>query len=84
MIIEALAKALADADERRGGPARHRRGRAATQGYEGVTGEHSFDEYGDTTNQVLTVYKVEGREWKDAFRDVRDLSQLAYCRVRSG
>ena len=32
--------------------------------FDGVTGKVSFDEYGDTTNKQLTVYKVEGGEWK--------------------
>jgi branched-chain amino acid transport system substrate-binding protein len=30
---------------------------------EGATGEVSFDEYGDSTNKVLTVYQVKGNEW---------------------
>ena len=38
-----------------------------TSGFQGITGTHSFDEFGDTSNKVLTVYKVEGKEWKDAF-----------------
>ncbi|MFJ9027093.1 branched-chain amino acid ABC transporter substrate-binding protein [Streptomyces sp. NPDC102274] len=33
--------------------------------FDGVTGKVSFDEYGDTTNKQLTVYKVEGGTWKD-------------------
>ncbi|MFC7216633.1 branched-chain amino acid ABC transporter substrate-binding protein [Streptomyces polyrhachis] len=33
--------------------------------FAGVTGQVSFDEFGDTTNKALTVYKVEGTEWKD-------------------
>ncbi|MFF5443726.1 branched-chain amino acid ABC transporter substrate-binding protein [Streptomyces sp. NPDC012888] len=32
--------------------------------FEGVTGKVSFDEFGDATNKQLTVYKVEGTEWK--------------------
>ena len=31
--------------------------------FEGVTGKVSFDEYGDTTSRVLTVYTVEGDKW---------------------
>ncbi len=31
---------------------------------EGVTGKVSFDEFGDTTTKVLTVYKVTNQEWK--------------------
>ena len=31
---------------------------------QGVTGSVAFDEFGDTTNRVLTVYKVAGGAWK--------------------
>jgi len=31
--------------------------------FTGVTGHVSFDQYGDTTNKVLTVYKVQGGAW---------------------
>ncbi|MFH8371306.1 branched-chain amino acid ABC transporter substrate-binding protein [Streptomyces sp. NPDC018031] len=31
--------------------------------FDGVTGKVSFDEYGDTTNKQLTVYKVKGGAW---------------------
>ncbi|RSS78538.1 branched-chain amino acid ABC transporter substrate-binding protein [Streptomyces sp. WAC06614] len=38
----------------------------AVQGvsFEGVTGKVSFDEFGDATNKQLTVYKVEGDDFK--------------------
>lgn len=38
---------------------------SAVQGtdFTGVTGHVSFDQYGDTTNKVLTVYKVQGGAW---------------------
>ncbi len=32
--------------------------------FEGVTGKVAFDEFGDTTNKQLTVYKVEGGAFK--------------------
>ena len=32
--------------------------------FDGVTGKVSFDQYGDTTNKQLTVYKVENGAWK--------------------
>ncbi|CAM5401466.1 branched chain amino acid ABC transporter substrate-binding protein [Streptomyces avidinii] len=32
--------------------------------FDGVTGKVSFDEFGDATNKQLTVYKVEGGDWK--------------------
>jgi len=31
----------------------------------GATGEIKFDQYGDSTNKVLTVYQVTGGKWKD-------------------
>lgn len=31
--------------------------------FEGVTGKVAFDEYGDTTSKVLTVYKVAATKW---------------------
>ncbi|MFF4103760.1 branched-chain amino acid ABC transporter substrate-binding protein [Streptomyces sp. NPDC001903] len=37
--------------------------------FEGVTGKVAFDEYGDTTNKQLTVYKVEGGKWIDVKSD---------------
>jgi branched-chain amino acid transport system substrate-binding protein len=33
--------------------------------FEGVTGKVSFDQYGDTTNKQLTVYKVVKGAWTD-------------------
>ena len=32
--------------------------------FDGVTGKVAFDEFGDTTTKVLTVYKVTGGAWK--------------------
>jgi branched-chain amino acid transport system substrate-binding protein len=31
----------------------------------GATGEVKFDQYGDSTNKVLTVYQVTSAKWKD-------------------
>lgn len=31
--------------------------------FDGVTGKVAFDEYGDTTSKILTVYKVTGGQW---------------------
>jgi branched-chain amino acid transport system substrate-binding protein len=31
--------------------------------FNGVTGQVSFDKYGDTTNKVLTMYKIAGGTW---------------------
>ena len=38
-----------------------------TQNYSGVVGTTSFDQYGDTSNKVLTVYKVATEKWGDVF-----------------
>ena len=32
-------------------------------GIDGSTGKVAFDQYGDSTNKVLTVYKVDGGKW---------------------
>ena len=31
--------------------------------FDGSTGKVAFDQYGDSTNKVLTVYKVDGGKW---------------------
>src|SRR5207247_1022089 len=36
-----------------------------TADFHGVTGEHTFDQFGDTLNTTLTMYKVEGGSWGD-------------------
>ena len=35
----------------------------ANVSFDGVTGKVAFDEFGDTTSKVLTVYKVTGGKW---------------------
>ena len=35
--------------------------------YSGVTGQHTFDQYGDTSNRAWTVYKAENKTWKAVF-----------------
>ena len=63
VIIEAMAKVLEGEDELT--PELREEIVAAVQDTEldGVTGEVSFDEFGDTTTKVLTVYKVTNGEW---------------------
>lgn len=61
-IIEALKVSLKDADSAEAA-------RQATVdalgkvSFDGVTGKVAFDEYGDTTTRVLTVYEVQGDKW---------------------
>jgi branched-chain amino acid transport system substrate-binding protein len=38
-----------------------------TKDYNGVIGTTSFDEFGDTSNKVLTVYQVKSEKWADVF-----------------
>lgn len=35
--------------------------------FQGTTGEHSFDRYGDTTRQAFTVYRSQGSRWLPIF-----------------
>jgi branched-chain amino acid transport system substrate-binding protein len=59
VLIQALASALAEGDyseERRADIV----AAVQTTDMEGASGPVSFDQFGDTTNKVLTVYTVEG------------------------
>jgi branched-chain amino acid transport system substrate-binding protein len=59
VIIEGVAKALAGGDytpEKRADIVKA----VQDTNLQGASGEVSFDEFGDTTNKVLTVYEVEG------------------------
>jgi branched-chain amino acid transport system substrate-binding protein len=63
-IIEALSKVLPD--QNRVDDALRPKFRQAVQdgSIDGVTGRVAFDEFGDTTTRILTVYKVDGGAWK--------------------
>jgi branched-chain amino acid transport system substrate-binding protein len=67
IIIQGLAKALPDAESVEAARPQVVEAVAATSGFAGVTGEHSFDEYGDTSNRALTVYKASGTDWTPVF-----------------
>ncbi|HTE65401.1 MAG TPA: branched-chain amino acid ABC transporter substrate-binding protein, partial [Candidatus Binatia bacterium] len=67
VLINALATALPGKDSVETARPDVLKALQDTKDFKGVTGTHGFDEYGDTSNKVLTVYKVEGKEWKDAF-----------------
>jgi branched-chain amino acid transport system substrate-binding protein len=73
IIIQGLAKALPNADSVEAGRPEIVKAVGATQAFKGATGEHSFDEYGDTSNRALTVYKAEGTEWKPVFSGAFEL-----------
>lgn len=62
-IIEALKVSLKDAESAEA--ARQATIDAmANVSFDGVTGKVAFDEFGDSTTRVLTVYQVEGDTWK--------------------
>lgn len=67
-IIEALKTSLKDAKSPK--DAREATVKAmADVKVTGVTGDVAFDKFGDTTNKVLTVYKVTGGTWVAAKTD---------------
>ncbi len=60
MIIAALAKVLARRRTRSTTSCGPKLRQAVQDGsVDGVTGKVAFDQFGDTTTRVLTVYKVE-------------------------
>ncbi|MBP6996853.1 MAG: branched-chain amino acid ABC transporter substrate-binding protein [Phycicoccus sp.] len=61
-IIEALKTSLKDATDVKSA---REAGVTAMSGvsFDGVTGAVGFDEFGDSTSKVLTVYKVTGGKW---------------------
>ena len=65
VIIEALAKVLEDKDTIDDATRMEIIEAIQDTDLSGVTGDVSFDEFGDTTTRLLTVYKVEGGAWKD-------------------
>jgi branched-chain amino acid transport system substrate-binding protein len=70
ILIAALATTMPSARSVRAARADIVRAVNETSGFKGVTGEHGFDEFGDTTNKALTVYKVDKGRWRDVFSGV--------------
>jgi branched-chain amino acid transport system substrate-binding protein len=67
IIIQGLAKALPNASSVESARPDIVKTISATSGFKGITGEHTFDQYGDTSNRALTVYKATGKEWTPEF-----------------
>jgi len=67
IMIQALARTLPGDGSVKDARQRIVEALGQTRDYHGVTGTHTFDQYGDTTNKVLTVYKVAGGSWTDVF-----------------
>jgi branched-chain amino acid transport system substrate-binding protein len=66
ILIQAMAKSLSE------GTVKDNRTKILdalnqTKDYNGVVGTTSFDQYGDTSNKVLTVYQVKDAKWADVF-----------------
>lgn len=68
ILIAALGRVLPEQDSVSAARAAITRTVSHTDGFKGVTGETTFDEFGDTSNKALTVYKVQADTWKDVFR----------------
>ncbi len=63
-IIEAVKKVVEDNDGKLPDDARAKVVDAMQDvSFDGVTGQVSFDEFGDATNKQLTVYTVKGGDW---------------------
>jgi branched-chain amino acid transport system substrate-binding protein len=67
IIIQGLAKVLPNAQSVEAARPDIVKTIGATSGFKGITGEHTFDQYGDTSNRALTVYKATGKEWTPEF-----------------
>jgi len=67
IIIQGLAKVLPNAQSVEAARPDIVKAVGATSGFKGITGEHTFDQYGDTSNRALTVYKATGKEWTPEF-----------------
>ncbi len=69
VIINAMAKVLADAQAMTPDVRKRIVDEVQKTDFDGVTGKVAFDQFGDTTTKVLTVYKVTSQEWKAAKTD---------------
>ncbi|HEX2040475.1 MAG TPA: branched-chain amino acid ABC transporter substrate-binding protein [Acidimicrobiales bacterium] len=65
VIIEALAKVLEDKETIDDATRQEIVEAIQDTNLKGVTGDVTFDEFGDTTTRLLTVYKVQAGAWKD-------------------
>jgi len=61
-IIEAAKTSLKDAKDVKSARAAQLTALGKVS-FDGVTGKVAFDEFGDTTSKILTVYKVDGGKW---------------------
>ena len=54
--------------------------------FDGATGQVAFDEFGDTTTKVLTVYKVDDGKWvaDKTGSEFKSAATARRCRVVRG
>lgn len=64
ILIQALAEVMPEAGSTERARPRIIQAIGGIRRFQGVTGEHSFDEHGDSTNEALTVYEVVARRWR--------------------
>jgi branched-chain amino acid transport system substrate-binding protein len=67
-VVLALKEALGGADDAKSARAAAIEAMGKVK-FDGVTGAVAFDEFGDTTTKVLTVYKVDGEAWGPAYTE---------------
>jgi branched-chain amino acid transport system substrate-binding protein len=67
ILIDAVAQALAGSVDVEGARPAVIDALQATRDFPGITGLTTFDEYGDTSNTVITVYRVGDQAWKDEY-----------------
>jgi branched-chain amino acid transport system substrate-binding protein len=67
-VVLALKEALGGADDAKSARAAAIEAMGKVS-FDGVTGAVAFDEFGDTTTKVLTVYKVDGEAWGPAYTE---------------
>ena len=64
VVIEALARILPGQNQIDDAQKDRLRQTIQDLQLDGITGRIAFDEYGDTKTRILTVYKVEGAQWR--------------------
>jgi branched-chain amino acid transport system substrate-binding protein len=69
ILIQALAKVLPNAESVEAARPDIIKAVGETQGFKGIGGDHSFDEFGDTSNKALSVYKAENNKWTAVFSE---------------
>ena len=67
VLIKALGRVLPQVDDVQEARPRLIQAIDDLGGVDGVTGRHTFDEFGDTTNRTLTISEVSGGEWHNVF-----------------